>query len=311
MPEMPQKDIKPSHLLLLILMNGFWATTYSAFKMLSPALDAVEIATLRYGMAAAILFLFWFWLPGRTPRGRDLACAIVMGIIAFGFSPRLQVAGVQLGRAGDAAVLVALDPVIVSLCAAIFLRERIGPRRCAVFVAGLAGVAMVAEVWRPGFRLPTLMADALIVLSLFCDAASSILGKGIVQRNGLLKVLAIAVAAGAFTNFLMGGASSLRVAQMLSLRDWSLLAYLAIVCTVAGYLLWFAVIRETQVNIAALTIFVQPVAGTVIAVLLLGESLHWGQVLGALTIGAALLVEFSSSSQAAVPKKLKEEAAAN
>jgi drug/metabolite transporter (DMT)-like permease len=295
-----QKYMKPSHLLLLILMNGFWATTYSAFKLLSPVLDATDIATLRYGLAAAILFLFWFWLPGSSPRGRDLALAIVMGVIAFGFSPRLQVAGVQMGRAGDAAVLIALDPLIVSLCAAVFLRERIGPRRGAVFLAGLAGVAMVAEVWRPGFRLPALTADALIVLSLFCDAASSILGKGIVQRNGLLKVLAIAVASGALTNFLMGGASSLRAAHSLSLWDWSLVAYLAIICTVAGYLLWFAVIRETEVNTAALTIFVQPVAGTAIAVFLLGESLHWGQVIGGVVIGTALLLEFSSPAPAPV-----------
>ncbi|MGH7978593.1 MAG: EamA family transporter, partial [Limisphaerales bacterium] len=139
--------------------------------------------------------------------------------------------------------------------------------------------------------------------------ASSILGKGIVQRNGLGKVLAIAVAAGACTNFLMGGASSLRVAHTLSLWDWSLLAYLAIVCTVAGYLLWFAVIRETRVNIAALTIFVQPLAGTAMAIVFLGESLHWGQIMGALTIGAALLIEFSSSPQTTAPKKLNEEPA--
>ncbi|HEV2319416.1 MAG TPA: DMT family transporter, partial [Verrucomicrobiae bacterium] len=243
---------------------------------------------------AAILSLLWFWLPGRTPRGRDLALAIVMGVIAFGFSPRLQVAGVQMGRAGDAAVLIALDPLIVSLCAALFLRERIGLRRGVVFLAGVAGVAMVAEVWRPGFRLPVLAADALIVLSLFCDAASSILGKGIVQRNGLLKILAIAVASGALTNFLMGGAASLRAAHSLLFWDWSLIAYLAVICTVAGYLLWFMVIRETEVNTAALTIFVQPVAGTAIAVFLLGESLHWGQVMGGLIIGTALLLEFSS-----------------
>lgn len=290
-----EKGMKPLHLFLLILMNGLWATTYSVFKVLSPAMDATEIATLRYGMAAAILFLFWFWLPGKTPRGRDLALAVGMGIITFGFSPRLQVAGVQMGRAGDASVLIALEPVIVSLCAAIFLREGIIPRRCAVFLAAFVGAAMVAEVWRPGYRLPALTADGLIVLSLFCESACSILGKGIVQRNGMLKVLAIAIAAGALSNLLMGGASSLRAAEMLSLRDWLLMVYLATICTVAGYLLWFAVIRVTQVNTAALTIFVQPVAGTAIAVLLLGEALHWGQVIGGLVIGGALLLEFSSS----------------
>jgi drug/metabolite transporter (DMT)-like permease len=294
--------IKPSHLLLLVVMNFFWAATYSVFKILSPALNATEIATLRYGMAAAILFLLWFWLPGKAPRGKDLVSAIGMGIITFGFSPQLQVAGVQMGRAGDAAVLIAIEPVIVTLCAAIFLREKIGPRRCAVFLAGIVGVAMVAEVWRPGFRLPALTADALIVASLFCESACSILGKGIVQRNGMLKVLAIAIAAGALTNFLMGGSSSFRAAEMLSLRDWLLVTYLATICTVAGYLLWFAVIRDTEINIAALTTFIQPVAGTAIAVLVLHESLHWGQILGGLVIGAALLAEFSSPVQPALSR---------
>ena len=293
--------MKPLHLFLLILMNGFWAASYSVFKMLSPVLNAADIATLRYGIAAASLLLFWHWLPGRTPQGRDLARAIVMGIIAFGFSPRLQVAGVQMGRAGDASVLIALDPLIVSISAGVFLREHIGPRRWAGFIAGLAGAMMVAEVWRPGFRLPVLTADALIVLSLFCDATSSIMGKGIVQRNGLLKVLAVAVAAGAFTNLLLGGASSLRTATLLSLWDWSLVAYLAIVCTLVGYLLWFVVIRETPVNTAALTIFIQPVVGTAIAAVLLGESLHWGQIIGGLVIGAALTMELLSPNQTAAP----------
>ncbi|HEY1787664.1 MAG TPA: DMT family transporter [Verrucomicrobiae bacterium] len=292
--------MKPLHLFLLVLMNVFWAASYSVFKMLSPVLDANDLATLRYGMAAAILFLSWHWLPGRAPRGRDLACTIMMGVIAFGFSPRLQVAGVQLGRAGDASVLIALDPIIVSICAAVFLRERIGLRRWAGFTTAFVGATMVAEIWRPGFRLPALTADGLIVLSLFCDATSSIMGKGIVQRNGLLKCLAIAVASGAVTDFLMGGASSLRAAKLLSLWDWTLVAYLAVICTVAGYLLWFAVIRETQVNTAALTIFVQPIAGTAIAMVWLGESLHWGQIIGGIIIGAALLVELSSSTQATV-----------
>jgi drug/metabolite transporter (DMT)-like permease len=295
--------MKPLHLFLLVLMNVFWASTYSVFKTLSPVLDANDLATLRYGLAAAILFLSWYWLPGVAPRGRDLACAIVMGIIAFGFSPRLQVAGVQMGRAGDASVLIALDPIIVSIGAAVFLRERVGPRRWAGFAAAMVGAAMVAEVWRPDFRLPMLTADVLIVLSLFCDAASSIMGKGIVQRNGMLKSLAIAVAAGAATNFLMGGASSLRAMNALSLWDWSLVAYLAVICTVAGYLLWFAVIRETQVNTAALTIFVQPVAGMAIAMVLLGESLHWGQILGGTVIGAALIVELFSPAQTIVVEK--------
>jgi drug/metabolite transporter (DMT)-like permease len=92
---------------------------------------------------------------------------------------------------------------------------------------------------------------------------------------------------------LMSGPSLMHATASLSLLDWSLLAYLSIICTVAGYALWFAAIRETQVNAAALTIFVQPVAGPAIAMALLGESLHWGEIWGALLIGVALIIGLS------------------
>ncbi|HTV41820.1 MAG TPA: hypothetical protein VMF08_14655 [Candidatus Sulfotelmatobacter sp.] len=49
-----------------------------------------------------------------------------------------------------------------------------------------------------------------------------------------------------------------------------------------------------------MTIFVQPVAGMAIAMVLLGESLHWGQIIGGTVIGAALIVELSSPVQATV-----------
>jgi len=282
--------MKPLHLILLVAMNCLWAGSYSAFKMLSPALDAGNVATLRFGLAGALLWLWWPWLPGAAPRGRELVRAVTMGLLAFGLSPRLQVAGVQMGRAADAAVLIALEPLIVSVGATIFLREPIGLRRWLGFVLGLAGVALMSEVWRPGFHWPALTANALILSSLICESTSSIMGKPIVERAGLFKVLAIAITAGAVMNLLMDGRSTLRAAAALPLRDWWLLVYLGLVCTLAGYALWLAIIRETQINTAAFTLFIQPVVGAAIAVAWLGESLHWGQLWGSLVITAGLTI---------------------
>jgi drug/metabolite transporter (DMT)-like permease len=59
---------------------------------------------------------------------------------------------------------------------------------------------------------------------------------------------------------------------------------------VAGYALWFVVIREAEVNLAALTIFVQPVVGVAVASIWLNESLRWGQLWGSLVIVAGLIV---------------------
>jgi len=85
----------------------------------------------------------------------------------------------------------------------------------------------------------------------------------------------------------------LRSATVLSLQSWGLLAALALICTVIGYTLWLVAIRECPVNVAALTVFIQPVFGVAVAALWLGEVVHWGHLLGSVTILAGLVLGLS------------------
>ena len=109
-----------------------------------------------------------------------------MGVIVFVCAPRLQVAAVQRGHASDASVLMALAPLIDSVGAAIFLREHVAQRRWVGFLLGLTGAVLMAEVWRPDFRLPALTANALIILSFFCESTFSVMGKPALQRAGVI-----------------------------------------------------------------------------------------------------------------------------
>ena len=286
-------QMKPTHLILLIVMNILWAGSYASFKVLSPHLDAGAIATLRFGIAALALLPFWRLLPGSAPRGGDWWKTIAMGLIVFVLAPRLQVAGVQRGQAGDAAVLMALEPLITSVAAAIFLQEHIGPRRWLGFSLGLLGVVVMAQVWRPDFRLPGLVANSLFVSSFFCEAAYSVLGKPLIARAGLLKVLAVALLTGAVVNGVIDGRQTFWSLQGLPAGAWCLIAYLSIICTLIGYVVWFVVIRETEVNVTALTVFIQPVVGVVIATVALKESLRWGQLWGSLAIVTGLVIALS------------------
>jgi len=282
--------MKPLPLILLVAMNCLWAATYSAFKELAPWLDPGGVATVRFGLAAIILVLCWPWLPGLAPRGGDLLRTMGMGVIVFVGAPRLQVAGVQMGQASDASILMGLEPLITSVGAAIFLREHIASRRWIGFLLGLTGAALMAEVWRPGFHLPALTANAFILLSSVCEAAYSLMGKPMLARLGLFKILAVALMAGTVVNLLVDGRTTVHAATEMPLRAWLVMAYLSLICTLAGYSLWYAVIREAQVNVAALTVFMQPVVGAAIAVVWLGETLRWGQLWGSLVIVAGLVI---------------------
>lgn len=285
--------MKPSHLILLLAMNFCWAAVYSSYKFIGEALPTGGIVTLRFGMAGLCFVLAWPWLPGRAPRGKDFLVTCLMGLMLFVGGQRLQVYGNQVGTAGNSAVLMAFEPLIASVAAAVFLREHIGPRRLAGFALGLCGVAVLHGVWRDDFRWTGLFPSLIFVSSFVCEAAYSILGKPVIARAGIMKMLAISLLVGTGVNLLIDGRETVEAAANLQAEAWYLLVALAVICTAVGYTIWFVVIRECPINIAALTIFAQSVFGVFLAAAWLREQLHWGHLFGSLIIVAGLVVGLS------------------
>ena len=285
--------MKLSYLIILLLMNFFWAGVYSAYKVIGQDIGGGGIVTLRFGLAAVCLLLAWPWLHGAAPRGRDFLNACLMGVLVFVLGQRLQVYANQVGTAGNSSVLMAVQPLFTSVAAAFFLRERIGPRRLAGFVLGICGVALLNRVWRGDFHWTGLVPSLIFISTFFCETAYSILGKPIVARAGGAKTVAVGLLAGTAVNLLIDGPQTLRAAKTLPFQSWGLLAGLAIICTVIGYTLWLVAIRECPVNVVALTVFIQPVFGVAVAALWLGEVVHWGHLLGSVTILAGLVLGLS------------------
>jgi drug/metabolite transporter (DMT)-like permease len=285
--------MKPAYLIILLVMNFFWAGVYSAYKIIGDGVPAGSIVTLRFGLAGLSLLIAWPWLPGPAPRGRHLASTCLMGVMLVVLGQRLQVYGNQLGTAGNSSVLMAVEPLITSLAAALFLREHIGPRRLAGFALGMCGVALLNGVWRKDFQWTGLVPSLIFVSSFVCEAAGSVIGKPIVARASVMKMLAVALLVGTAVNLLIDGPATLSAAKTLRPLAWCLLLWLAIICTAIGYSVWFIVIRECPVNVAALTIFAQCVFGVAIAALWVGEKLHWGQLFGSVTIVAGLVLGLS------------------
>ena len=280
--------MKPSYLILLLLANLAWGCVYPAYKILGAHLSPGGIVTLRFGLAALCFLPAWPFLRGPAPRGRDLFNACLMGVFLFVVGQRLQAYANQVGTAGNSAVLMAIAPLLTTVAAAVFLRERIGPRRLAGFFLGICGVALLNRVWRTDFQLAGLAPSLIFISSFVCETGYSIVGKPIVTRASEAKSVAVTLFAGTAANLLLDGPQTLRAARTLPFSAWGLLFALAIICTVLGYTLWLVVIRKCPVNVAALTIFAQSVFGVLIAALWLNEKLHWGHLFGSLSIAAGL-----------------------
>jgi O-acetylserine/cysteine efflux transporter len=281
--------MKLRHLIVMVLLNAGWSATMTINKALGGALQPGGIVTLRFGMAAVCMALLWPLYRGPAPRGRDLGVSVLIGLLVFVLGQRLQVLGNELSRtAGDCAVLMGVEPLLTSVAAAVFLREHIGPRRIIGFGISLVGLLLLNRVWRPDFQWGGLLPSLIFISSFTCETAYSILGKPIIERADPMKLLTVALVGATAVNLVIDGGQTLKAAGALRVTDWLLLGYMAVVCTVVGYAVWLVVIKEAPVNVVALTIFVQPVAGVPLAAIWLGESLHWGQAWGSLAIVAGL-----------------------
>ena len=127
------------------------------------------------------------------------------------------------------------------------------------------------------------------------------MGKPIVQRASVMKMLSISLLFGTALNLVVDGHQTFQAAKELSAGGWALLLALAVVCTAIGYSVWFIVIRECPINVAALTIFTQSALGVALAALWVGEQLHWEQFAGCLTIIAGMALGLSRQVRRTTP----------
>ncbi len=282
--------MKLSHLLWLLVMNVLWSGTYTAYKALAAHLEMGAIVTLRFGFAAIGGILIWPFLRGPAPRGKDLVRVCVIGVTVFTLSPRLQVLALKLGKAGDASLLMALEPLITAVAAAVFLHEKIPGRRWMGAGLGIVGVGLMARFWRKDAQFTGLAANLIFVSSFVCETVYSIVGKPVLERAGLMKVIVLSLIAGTLTNLTFDAHACANALSHLTLNDALVFIFLSFICTLFGYAVWYRAIKDTDVNIVALTIFAQPVCGLAFAVAFLGEHMHLGQLWGGLAIVIGIAV---------------------
>ncbi len=259
---------------------------------LETQLSPLEFVFLRYAFAGAGVLALWPWLPGEMPRGRDFWRTVALGIAVFTLGHYLQVAGMQRSKASDASILLALDPLVSTLGAAWFLHEHVPGRRWLGFGLAIAGVAWMSW-WGRDLPLPGLVANLMVVLSFVTEAVWSVTGKPLILRWGIPKMTGLALLAGTVANgtlLLPDLAAHGTAFRALAWEGWASLAVLGLVLTAFGYSAWFIVIREAPVSVAAMTIYLQPIVGTLVAVLFTGDRLHAGHLAGSVLIGAGLVL---------------------
>jgi drug/metabolite transporter (DMT)-like permease len=275
---------------MLLVLSALWGSSFLFFALLVTELPPLTVVLGRVGLAALMLNLLLAvrGMPMRaTLPWRDFA---VMGLLNNLLPFLLITLGVARIPSGLAAILNATTPIFTVLAAHwLTTDERLTPAKAAGVACGFAGVVLLIG---PGLLGGMGQADTLGQLCCL-GAAVSYAFAGLYGRR--FRALApLQVATGqvtASTVLLLPVALAVDriwTLPMPSATAWAALVGIALLCTAAGYVLYFAVLARAGATNLVLVTFLLPVTALLLGALVLGEPVSARALAGMAVIGLGL-----------------------
>jgi len=286
----------------LLVTMAIWGGTWVAGRYAVQAAPPLGIAVWRFLIAGGALLALVAWRHGGLPRPSRREWGLIVGLGATGiFLYNLCfLYGLQRLAAGQAALVVALNPVMITLAAAVWLGERLTPRKAAGSAIALVGCLTVIGHGSPLAPLTGAvgLGELLIVGCALFWALYTLIGRHATRTLSALVVTAYSTLVG--WALLLAAALIDRPAALVpdySAPVWGCILFLALLGTTLGFT-WFnqAVAR---IGAARASIFINlvPVAAVLQGAWLLDERLGLSVLVG----GALVLAGVALTQSQALP----------
>jgi drug/metabolite transporter (DMT)-like permease len=288
-----------SHLSILVVVV-LWATSFSVIKtLLDHGVEAIDIALLRYAVAAPG-FAFVLWraggLPGLTRRDAGRLAAAGLAVVV-GYHVFLNL-GTAHTTSGVAALVVALAPGMTLVLAVAVGLDRLRVRHVVGLVVAFAGVAVVVGLGTgQELSLATAKGPLLVLGAPVSFALYNVILKPLLGRYDLLALTAASSLIGmiGLVPFVRGSTASAVTEG--SAGDVAGILYLGVLATFLGYILWNAGLRGLgPTRAVTYTYAISPLAVLIGAVVLDESVTAWLVVGGALVVGGIALAQRASAA---------------
>lgn len=273
-------------LLTVVIWGATFVATKKTLQEASPALIvwlrfAIGIVVLGVTVAARKQFTIPAW--------RELPYLALLGFLGVTLHQWLQATGLQTAAATNTAWIVATIPMFTVLLGWLVLKEKLGAVHIGGIILATVGVLVIVSKG----DVPALFKGVFGTLGEFLILISSVNWAvfSIISRRGLktypatLMMFYVMVFGWLFANiWLFGFGSGLSEIPHLSGQGWVGILILGLLGSGVAYITWYDALQALPAGQLSVFINVEPLITTVIAALVLGESITWVIVLGAAMI---------------------------
>jgi drug/metabolite transporter (DMT)-like permease len=282
---------QPFSWFLLISANVLWAATYVAAKF--ALRDTSVNVMLAIRMSIASLILLPLLLAGRKElhlTRRDIPQLVMLMLTGFVINKLLEYVGLALTTASDVALLITSESIFTAALSWMLLRERFRKLTGLALCLGFVGVYLIVErslipniptgggIWR-------IVGDLLVVLALLVEAFYTVRGKALLVKHPPLLITSASIVGSLLFWLPVAGWEIFTTGwHPIGPVAWIGIGWMALMSTVLAYLAWFQGLAKVNGSAAASTLFIQPLLGTLLAIVLLGEQLTLTTVIGGVLI---------------------------
>jgi len=282
--------------LLLFLATLFWAGNAIGGKLAVGHISPFFLTSLRWLIASIVVVPIaykylrndWALIRGR------LIFLFALGTIGFSLFNNLMYSALQTTTAMNATIIQAALPASIFLLNFVFYKMNATKYQLIGFPITVVGVVAIVSQgqWQVLSQLRFVVGDILMLLAITCYGLYSVMlnNKPKIHWLSLISVLSLSALL-ASTPFAL---VELFNGQLIvpDLLGWLVALYAALLSSVLAQVFWIRGIELIGSNAASLFINLVPVLGTVLAVILLGETPHWYHLLGlVLIVGGILLAQ--------------------
>lgn len=272
----------------LIIANIIWGAASPIFKWSLENIPPFTLAFWRFFLGAILLlFVLRFKSGIPTKNKKDLVALLLYAIFGITINIIFYFWGLKLTYAINAPVISSAGPILTLLLAIILLREKFVFKKFIGMILGIIGIIFIViePLLQAGID-GSVIGNIFLVLATVAAVAQTIVGKNVLKR--------ISPVAFTFWAFVIGAASFLplavyeyatipRLYQTLDIRGFTGIIYGAIFSSTLGYTLYAWGLSKISASETSLFAYVDPIAGTIIAYLLLHEPITswflWGSLL--------------------------------
>ena len=270
---------------------SIWGGMYVVSKVVLEIVPPFALVSIRLLLGALTLLIVLLLRGFPSISRRQFLPVLGVGFVGYGISLSLQFLGTKMSTAANGSLVTSATPAFVLIFAWLLLRERITPLRMTSLLLATLGVIAVIDPRSAQLNPELFLGNLSLIGAAITWALYSVLVRKATQTLEVLLFSLIAFLGGLPVTVPAAAweLGTIGVGEI-TIGVIGGILFLGVISTALAMVLWNTAFAFVDASLASLTFFAQPVVGTLLGWLFLGEQITPLFLLGGLLIGLGLVI---------------------